>query len=137
MLLSNGKGGASCPGPMTSFAWLLMYFGLNLALTIFNKLVLAGGFPFPYTLTAIHCLFGTAGSTFCLQNGMFVQAKLSSKENFLVFLFSWLYTVNIIVSNVSLYIRLLNTTNLLDTSLLSRSIKSFGRQPLSLSLWHQ
>jgi hypothetical protein len=88
--------------PTTSLGWLSIYFGLNLALTIYNKLVLAGGFPFPYTLTAIHCLFGTAGSYFCLQSGGFVQAKLSFEETLLIFLFSLLYAVNIIVSNVSL-----------------------------------
>jgi hypothetical protein len=118
----------------TSFSWLSIYFALNLALTIYNKLVLVGGFPFPYTLTAIHCLFGTAGSYVCLQRGVFVQAKLSSEETLLIFLFSWLYAVNIIVSNVSLYASLLEVVNAVDTLLPCHSIKLFGRRLLFLSL---
>jgi hypothetical protein len=114
--------------PTTSFGWLSIYFGLNLVLTIYNKLVLVGGFPFPYTLTAIHCLFATAGSCVCLQRGVFVQAKLSSEETLLIFLFSWLYAVNIIVSNVSLYTGLLEAVNVLDTLLLCHSIKLSGRR---------
>jgi hypothetical protein len=114
--------------PATSFAWLSIYFGLNLVLTIYNKLVLVGGFPFPYTLTAIHCLFGTAGSYVCLQRGVFVQAKLSSEETLVIFLFSWLYAVNIIVSNVSLYAGLEEVVNVVDTLLPCHSIKSFGRR---------
>ena len=87
-----------------SFAWLTTYFVLNLALTIYNKLVLAGNFPFPYTLTAIHCLFGTLGSHICLKQGIFKRARLTSRDTALVTLFSVLYTVNIIVSNLSLYV---------------------------------
>jgi hypothetical protein len=85
-----------------SFAWLSGYFVSSLALTIYNKLVLAGDFPFPYALTAVHCLFGTLGSWICLQRGLFSQARLSRRETGLVILFSGLYTINIIVSNVSL-----------------------------------
>jgi hypothetical protein len=88
----------------SSMTWLFAYFASNLALTIYNKLVLAGNFPFPYTLTAVHCLFGTLGSTFFLKRRAFAQARLSMKETILVVLFSALYTINIIVSNVSLYV---------------------------------
>jgi hypothetical protein len=101
---AGGKDETPRPCPPAPFTWLTIYFGLNLALTIFNKFVLARGFPFPYTLTAIHCLFAAAGSSVCLQNGLFMQVKLSIKETLLVLLFSWLFTINIIVSNVSLYI---------------------------------
>jgi len=86
----------------SSFAWLTAYFALNLALTIYNKLVLAGNFPFPYTLTAIHCLFGTLGSYICLNQGIFSRVRLTYRDTALVSLFSVLYTVNIIVSNLSL-----------------------------------
>src|SRR5204863_8756315 len=86
-----------------SFIWLLAYFGFNLALTIYNKVVLAGNFPFPYTLTAVHCFSGAVGSSLCLERGIFNQARLTKRENVIVILFSMLYTINIIVSNVSLY----------------------------------
>lgn len=89
----------------SSSTWLLAYFAFNLALTIYNKLVLVGNFPFPYTLTAVHCLFGTIGSAICLKKGVFVDARLTRRESILIAFFSVLYTVNIIVSNVSLYTR--------------------------------
>ena len=135
--MPSGKGEVSHSWSRSSFAWLLIYFGLNLALTIFNKLVLAGGFPFPYTLTAIHCLFGTAGSSFCLQRGSFTPAKLSSAENIIIFWFSWLYTVNIIVSNVSLCSSVSDTANSIEASSLFPSIKSSGRRLLFSSLSYQ
>jgi Triose-phosphate Transporter family len=84
-------------------SWLVAYFFFNITLTIYNKLVLAGNFPFPYTLTAIHALSGTIGSWACLQRGVFVLAPLSLQDQLPIILFSVLYTINIIVSNVSLY----------------------------------
>ena len=42
--------------------WLLLYFGFNLALTLFNKIILVQ-FPFPYTLTAVHAFWGTIGDS--------------------------------------------------------------------------
>src|SRR5271154_7200857 len=92
--------------PVGPISWLLAYFACNLVLTIYNKLVLAGDFPFPYTLTAIHCLFATIGSWACLRSGGFSQARLSQRESIIIFLFSAIFTVNILVSNVSLYILL-------------------------------
>jgi len=89
---------------VTSFSWLLAYFFFNLALTIYNKLVLAGNFPYPYTLTAIHALSGAIGSWICLQRGLFSMAQLTRKEIVHIILFSGLYTINIVVSNVSLYL---------------------------------
>ena len=116
-----------------SFAWLTAYFVLNLALTIYNKLVLAGNFPFPYTLTAVHCLFGTLGSHICLKQGIFTRAKLTTRDTALVTLFSVLYTVNIIVSNVSLYAS--HATKLIiDSSSQFRSIRLYDlRRPCSSS----
>ncbi|KAJ7723821.1 hypothetical protein B0H14DRAFT_3118363 [Mycena olivaceomarginata] len=60
-----------------------MYFCFNLSLTLYNKGVLVS-FPFPYTLSALHALFGTLGGALLAQRG------------------SWLYAINIVVSNVSL-----------------------------------
>src|SRR5258706_5331445 len=52
--------------------WLLLYFFFNLALTLFNKMVLVK-FPFPYTLTAIHALFGSIGCYILHERGVFVR----------------------------------------------------------------
>ena len=55
--------------------WLSLYFFFNLALTLFNKMVLVK-FPFPYTLTAIHTLFGTIGCYILHERGVFVRPPL-------------------------------------------------------------
>jgi Triose-phosphate Transporter family len=80
-----------------------VYFFFNLALTIYNKFVLAGDFPFPYTLTAVHALSGSVGSFLCWKRGLFSMVTLTTRETVQIILFSGLYTINIIVSNVSLY----------------------------------
>ncbi|GAA5843585.1 hypothetical protein JCM11251_007123 [Rhodosporidiobolus azoricus] len=87
----------------TPTAWLVLYFGFNLGLTLFNKLVLQG-FPFPWTLTAIQMLSGTIGTQIALQQGYFTQARLTTKENVVMLMFSGLYTINIAVSNLSLHL---------------------------------
>ncbi|GAA5958246.1 hypothetical protein JCM21900_000161 [Sporobolomyces salmonicolor] len=87
----------------TPTAWLVLYFAFNLGLTLFNKLVLQG-FPFPWTLTAIQMLSGTIGTQIALQQGYFVQSRLTTKENGTMILFSGLYTINIAVSNLSLHL---------------------------------
>lgn len=84
-------------------AWLCLYFAFNLGLTLFNKLVLQG-FPFPWTLTAIQMLSGTIGTQIALQRGYFTQARLTTKENGIMLMFSGLYTINIAVSNLSLHL---------------------------------
>ena len=87
----------------SSYNWLLAYFFFNLALTIYNKLVLNGNFPFPYTLTAIHALCGAIGSWICLERNVFSMPQLTARESIQIILFSVLYAINIITSNVSLY----------------------------------
>lgn len=96
-------------------AWLASYFVLNLTLTLYNKSVLMH-FPFPYTLTAMHALCGSIGTFVLLrlessENGARPGSRLlapnpmpnlTGKELIVLFLFSILYTVNIIVSNASL-----------------------------------
>jgi hypothetical protein len=99
--------------------WLALYFTLNLTLTLYNKSVLIH-FPFPYTLTALHALCGTIGtfilirmdpSTVRSETGALTSVSpahhspapnLNPKELLVLFLFSILYTLNIIVSNASL-----------------------------------
>ena len=105
--------------------WLGVYFMLNLTLTLYNKSVLIH-FPFPYTLTALHAFCGTIGTTVLLHWNRLSQlgallpvlrkggrpltspaistlpAPLNRREKCVLFLFSILYTVNIVVSNASL-----------------------------------
>lgn len=87
----------------SSFVWLALYFVLNLALTLYNKIILSVfQFPFPWTLTAIHTLCGAIGSYIFWKTGVFTPAQLGDRENLTMLLFSILYTINIAISNVSL-----------------------------------
>ncbi|KDR77123.1 hypothetical protein GALMADRAFT_66627 [Galerina marginata CBS 339.88] len=102
--------------------WLALYFTLNLSLTLYNKSILIH-FPFPYTLTALHALCGTIGTFILLrlypgpehskagasrpltpvsplQPGPI--PKLNGPQMVVLFMFSLLYTLNIVVSNASL-----------------------------------
>ncbi|KAF8504198.1 TPT-domain-containing protein [Hysterangium stoloniferum] len=81
--------------------WILLYFLFNLGLTLYNKLVLVR-FPFPYSLTALHAFSGTIGSYIAMELGYFTPARLSTRESSLLTAFSFLYTINIAVSNISL-----------------------------------
>ncbi|KAJ7028694.1 TPT-domain-containing protein [Mycena alexandri] len=87
--------------PQSPSFWLAMYFCFNLGLTLYNKGVLVR-FPFPYTLSALHALFGTIGGTLLAQHGCFVPSRLNLREAVVLLAFSVLYAINIVVSNVSL-----------------------------------
>ncbi|OCH92762.1 TPT-domain-containing protein [Obba rivulosa] len=81
--------------------WLVLYFGFNLGLTLYNKGVLVR-FPFPYTLTALHALCGSVGGWLLRRHGAYVPARLSARSELALAAFSVLYAVNIAVSNMSL-----------------------------------
>ena len=84
--------------------WLVVYFMSNLALTLYNKSVLIQ-FPFPYTLTALHALCSTAGSSVVMHvsaSSLRGSLSLSRKEIITLVCFSMLFTINIAVSNISL-----------------------------------
>lgn len=96
-------GRSSSPFYDSQTFWLGLYFVFNLGLTLFNKGVLLQ-FPFPYTLTAIHALCGSIGGYIMLEAGLFVPARLETKETISLVAFSVLYAVNIVVSNMSLHL---------------------------------
>ena len=92
--------------------WLVYYFIANLGLTLCermrffpmrsvliheadNKLVLVK-FPFPWTLTACHTLCGCIGSAILLQQGVFVQSRLTRRESLVLLAFSILYTMSVL-----------------------------------------
>ena len=66
-----------------------------------NKTVLTG-FPFPYTLTAVHALFSTLGGTWLRWRGAYTSKHLGGRHELVLAGFSFLYAINIAVSNVSL-----------------------------------
>ncbi|KAI9313099.1 hypothetical protein BX666DRAFT_2020671 [Dichotomocladium elegans] len=87
----------------SSMLWLGMYFFFNLALTLYNKIIMSMfQFPYPWTLTAIHTFCGAVGSYCFWQFNMFTPSKLGNGENMVMLMFSVLYTINIAISNVSL-----------------------------------
>jgi hypothetical protein len=81
--------------------WLVSYFVLNLALTLYNKVLLAS-FPYPYTLTATHALFGLVGGTCLRLRAVYQQKSLWGSDYVLLVAFSVLYSINIAISNASL-----------------------------------
>jgi len=81
--------------------YLALYFTLNLSLTLYNKSLLIN-FPFPYTLSALHALCGSIGSIILVRIGSIPVPRLIPHEKLILLAFSGLYTLNIIVSNVSL-----------------------------------
>lgn len=85
----------------TKYSWLAIYFALNLALTLFNKVILEE-FPFPYVFTSVHAIFGTLGCFILERKGMFTLTRLTDKESITLLFFSFLYTINIAISNLSL-----------------------------------
>lgn len=100
------------------FLWISSYFSANLILTIHNKWVMTkSGFDFPWTLTAIHIsLSGLGAYLLCkmnrkeeeteplIPNNSASTSTSSSSQNGKVklALFSFLYAMNIAVSNLSL-----------------------------------
>ncbi|KUJ12753.1 TPT-domain-containing protein [Mollisia scopiformis] len=85
----------------TKFAYLSVYFLCNVGLTIYNKAVL-GKFSYPWLLTALHTGSASIGCYVLLLRGDFSLSKLSSREHVTLILFSFLFTINIAISNVSL-----------------------------------
>ncbi|KAL1921181.1 uncharacterized protein VTP21DRAFT_10897 [Calcarisporiella thermophila] len=89
--------------PYSAYIWLALYFFLNLALTLYNKAVMKTfNFGFPWTLTGIHTACSTIGAYMCYKMDYFRPAKLGERESMVMLLFSFLYTINIAISNVSL-----------------------------------
>lgn len=81
--------------------YLVLYFSLSLALTLYNKSILIS-FPFPYTLSAVHALCTSVGCSILLRTRSSPAPRLNQRETLALVAFSILYTVNIAVSNVSL-----------------------------------
>jgi len=77
------------------------YFVCNIGLTIYNKAVL-GSFRFPWLLTALHAGCSSIGTSVMLQLGHYHAAKLTQREHLALVAFSFLFTINIAISNVSL-----------------------------------
>ena len=102
----SGKQGAEYSVPAaTKYSYLALYFALNLGLTLFNKAVL-GKFAFPWLLTAIHTSTAALGCQLLRWQGQFEVTTLTTRENVTLLAFSVLYTVNIAISNVSLYVQI-------------------------------
>ncbi|KAH8899927.1 TPT-domain-containing protein [Thozetella sp. PMI_491] len=85
----------------TKAGYLAVYFLCNIALTIYNKLVL-GKFSYPWLLTSIHAGSASIGCYVLLTRGQFTLTKLAVQQELTLAAFSVLFTINIAVSNVSL-----------------------------------
>jgi len=103
----------------TKVAYLSVYFLLNVLLTIYNKAVLgkvceflihlprinlltSKQFAYPWLLTALHTGSVSIGCYVLVLRGIFKLTKLSRRDNAILITFSFLFTINIAISNVSL-----------------------------------
>ncbi|CAK3993426.1 UDP-galactose transporter 1 [Lecanosticta acicola] len=83
------------------FTFLGLYFIFNLSVTLSNKGLLAT-ISFPWLLTFCHTFATSIGCTVLLAAGQLKLSRLSGKENLVLIAFSFLFTLNIAISNVSL-----------------------------------
>ncbi|KAF1814068.1 TPT-domain-containing protein [Eremomyces bilateralis CBS 781.70] len=110
-------------------AYLGTYFMLNLTLTIYNKAVL-GRLSFPWLLTALHTSSASIGCGILLLRGSFTLTKLTPRENMILAMFSFLFTLNVAMSNVSLnmvsvpFHQIMRSTCPVATILLYRTVYS-------------
>jgi hypothetical protein len=94
------------------------YFLLNLTLTLYNKALLGNvsvqrilpyfkltttlQFNFPWLLTSLHAASASLGCFALEGRGYFTPTQLGVRENVMLVAFSFLFTINIAMSNVSL-----------------------------------
>jgi hypothetical protein len=100
-------------------AYLSVYFLLNVSLTIYNKAVLgkvspeselciknspliSTQFSYPWLLTALHTGSASIGCYLLMLRGIFTLTALSRRDNLILVTFSFLFTINIAISNISL-----------------------------------
>ncbi|EME46121.1 hypothetical protein DOTSEDRAFT_70200 [Dothistroma septosporum NZE10] len=81
--------------------FLAAYFFLNLFLTLSNKSVL-GKARSPWLLTAVHASATSIGCFAMLGFGVIKLTDLGTREHLVLVAFSFLFTINIAISNVSL-----------------------------------
>ncbi|TKA66939.1 hypothetical protein B0A55_10723 [Friedmanniomyces simplex] len=81
--------------------FLASYFFLNLSLTVSNKAIL-GKAHFPWLLTTLHASVTSIGCFGMMGSGYLKVKRLNAREGAVLTAFSFLFTLNIAISNVSL-----------------------------------
>lgn len=94
---------------------LIVYFFLNLGLTISNKRVLQL-LPAPWLLTASHATVTTAGCFVLHHMGYFQCTVLDLRQKSIFIIFSCLFTANIATSNISLWVTILGQSRNADVT---------------------
>jgi len=93
------------PEGRTSFAtkmvFLAVYFLLNLTLTVSNKAIMTN-VRFPWLLTTLHASATSIGCFGLMGAGYLKVKSLTTRESLVLTAFSFLFTLNIAISNVSL-----------------------------------
>ncbi|KAH3766336.1 Phosphate/phosphoenolpyruvate translocator protein [Pelomyxa schiedti] len=84
--------------------WLVLWFVLNVAVTLTNKgLFQLSGFHFPTTVSLVHMLFTSIGSSLVMRNFHVPRCPLKTKGEYLaIFLMSVLFCSNILTGNIGL-----------------------------------
>ncbi|MCJ1284963.1 UAA transporter [Xylographa opegraphella] len=97
--VSSVDGSATVANSAKSRA-LALYFIFNLGLTLFNKMAM-NKFPYPYLMTAYHALASFVGTSVLKSRGTFTTTHVGGSR-VMLYGFSFLYTINIAISNASL-----------------------------------
>ncbi|XP_063931406.1 uncharacterized protein LOC135143472 isoform X2 [Zophobas morio] len=108
----------------TGSFWIALYLLTNVGLSVYSKVVLTS-FKFPWTLSAVHVLISGLGAAISIYIFNSCQLNTLRKEQVPIWLgFSFLYTMNIAVSNVALervslpFHQIIRSTNPVVTSIL-------------------
>jgi len=109
----NATGGKAAPGGTSSGSgvggatWLSAWLALNVGLTLLNKAVFSfGAFNFPLTLSALHMLITGVLSWICVHHLKLFpyNPNIDSRGQIYLFLFSFIFSINIVMGNVSIQI---------------------------------
>ncbi|MCJ1380805.1 UAA transporter [Xylographa soralifera] len=92
--------GSATVSTSTKSQALALYFVFNLGLTLFNKAAM-NKFPYPYLMTAYHGLASFIGTSVLKSRGYFTFSQIGG-SCVTLYGFSFLYTINIAISNASL-----------------------------------
>lgn len=82
--------------------WLTAYFAASVSLTISNKYLLRGWFPFPWILTTVQLSFALLGTQLSARLGLYRVARLSAQRELIIYSTATLFSCEILLSNVSL-----------------------------------
>eukprot|EP01054_Gregarina_sp_Poly1_P000278 Gregarina_sp_Poly_1__277@NODE_1068_length_5192_cov_185_777756_g194_i1_p3_GENE_NODE_1068_length_5192_cov_185_777756_g194_i1NODE_1068_length_5192_cov_185_777756_g194_i1_p3_ORF_typecomplete_len395_score54_90TPT/PF03151_16/4_7e57UAA/PF08449_11/2_6e23Nuc_sug_transp/PF04142_15/2_9e05Nuc_sug_transp/PF04142_15/0_00052EamA/PF00892_20/2_5e06EamA/PF00892_20/0_029SLC35F/PF06027_12/2_9e03SLC35F/PF06027_12/2_9e06SLC35F/PF06027_12/0_24CRTlike/PF08627_10/7_7e06CRTlike/PF08627_10/9_7PUNUT/PF16913_5/0_1_NODE_1068 len=85
--------------------YLLIWFTLNVVITLCSKAMFSSfKFPYPMMLTAVHCAVTGIGSQIASYSKCYPTSRISIRQVFGLLFFSFIFTINIWLSNYGLLV---------------------------------